>query len=56
LPYSMTVVAVDAVQARLVAMQKVDVLLSKMAAGLRGILRSAVVRTLALKSVPEVLR
>ena len=56
LPYSMTVVAVDAVQARLVAMQKVDVLLSRMPSGLRGILRSAVVRTLALKSVPEVLR
>jgi CRP-like cAMP-binding protein len=56
LPYSMTVVSVDAVQARLIAMHKVDGLLAKMPAGLRGILRSAVVRTLALKSVPEALK
>lgn len=56
LPYSMTVVTVDPVQARLVAMQKVDVLLAKMPAGLRGILRSTVMRTLALTAVPEVLK
>ena len=56
LPYSMTVVAVDAVQARLVSMHKVDVLLPKMPAGLKGILRSAVMRTLALKTTPEALK
>ena len=56
LPYTMTVVAVDAVQARLVSMHKVDVLLPKMPAGLRGILRSAVMRTLALKEAPEALK
>jgi len=56
LPYSMTVVAVSAVQVRLIAMHKVDVLLPKMPAGLRGILRSAVMRTLALKNTPEALK
>ena len=56
LPYSMTVVSVDAVQARLVAMHKLDGLLPKMPVGLRGILRSAVMRTLALKEVPEALK
>jgi hypothetical protein len=34
----------------------VDVLLPKMPAGLRGILRSAVMRTLALKNTPEALK
>jgi len=56
LPYSMTVVSVNAVQARLITMNKVDVLLPKMPKGLRGILRSAVMRTLALKAIPEALK
>ena len=56
LPYSMTVVAVDAVQARLISMHKVDVLLPKMPAGLRGILRSAVMRTLGLTQAPRALK
>lgn len=56
LPYSMTVVAVDSVQARLVAMHKIDGLIPKMPAGLRGILRSAVMRTLNLKQPPEALK
>ena len=56
LPYSMTVVTVDSVQARLVAMHKLDGLLPRMPVGLRGILRSAVMRTLALKEAPEALK
>ena len=52
----MTVVAVDAVQARLISMHKVDVLLPKMPAGLRGILRSAVMRTLGLTQAPRALK
>ena len=56
LPYSMTVVAVNAVQARLVSMHKVDVLMPKLPTGLRGILRSVVMRTLALKEAPEALK
>lgn len=56
LPYTMTVVAVGAVQARLISMHKVDVLLPKMPAGLRGILRSTVMRTLGLKDAPGALK
>jgi len=44
------------VQARLVSMHKVDVLLPKMPAGLRGILRTAVMRTLGLTEPPKVLK
>jgi CRP-like cAMP-binding protein len=56
LPYSMSVVAVGPVQARLISMNKVDQLMRKMPTGLKGVLRSAVMRTLALKEVPEHLK
>ncbi|MFZ9506921.1 MAG: Crp/Fnr family transcriptional regulator [Burkholderiaceae bacterium] len=53
LPYSMTVVCVTDVEARLIPLSQVDRLVPRMPLALRGILRSAVVRTLGLDKAPE---
>ena len=56
LPYSMTVVAVTPLQARLLPAGQILALLPRLPTGLKAILRSAVVRTLALDAAPETLR
>jgi CRP-like cAMP-binding protein len=55
LNYSMTVVAVSTVQVRVIPMYVVSKLVTKMPSGLRGILKSTVMRTLNLEKPPEVL-
>lgn len=55
LQYSMTVVAVDAVQVRVFPLFAISKLVKNMPAGLRGILKSTVVRTLNLEKPPELL-
>lgn len=56
LPYSMTVVAVTPLQARLLPAGQILALLPRLPTGLKALLRSAVVRTLALDAAPETLR
>lgn len=56
LPYSMNVVAVTPVQARLLPAGQILALLPRLPTGLKAIIRSAVVRTLGLTTVPETLR
>lgn len=56
LPYGMDVVSVTNVEARLIPASQITALLPKLGAGLKGLLRSAVVRTLALQTVPETLK
>ena len=53
LPYSMSVVCVTDVEARLLPIAQVDRLVPRMPLALRGIMRSAVVRTLKLDKAPE---
>ncbi len=55
LPYSMTVVAVSHCQVRVFPMSTIGKLVKKMPPGLRGILKSAVMRTLKLEKPPELL-
>ena len=52
-PYSMRVVCVTDVEARLIPLQQVKRQIPRMPAGLRGIMRSAVMRTLSLDHPPE---
>ena len=54
--YAMTVVAVTAVQVRVMPMGSINLLMKNMASGLRGIIRSLVMRTLKLpKPTPQLL-
>lgn len=53
LPYSMNVVCVTDVEARLIPIAQVDRVLPRMPIALRGIMRSAVMRTLKLNKTPE---
>ena len=54
--YAMTVVAVSAVQVRVMPMGSINLLIQNMASGLRGIIRSIVMRTLKLpKPTPQLL-
>lgn len=56
LGYAMTVVTVGAVQVRVIPMHSINVTLQTMSAGLRGIVRSLVMRTLKLKEPPPLLK
>lgn len=54
--YAMTVVAVGAVQVRVLPMNSINLMLQNMSGGLRGIIRSLVMRTLKLeKPTPQLL-
>ncbi len=55
LNYSMTVVAVSTVQVRVLPMYVIGKLVTKMPSGLRGILKSTVMRTLNLDQPPALL-
>lgn len=55
LNYSMTVVAVSTVQVRVLPMYVISKLVTKMPSGLRGILKSTVMRTLNLDKPPALL-
>lgn len=55
LNYSMTVVAVSTVQVRVFPLYVISKLVKNMPPGLRGILKSTVVRTLNLEKPPELL-
>lgn len=55
LPHCMTVVAVDNIQVRFIPIQGMHKLLRKMPVGLRGILKSTVMRTLQLDTPPAAL-
>ena len=56
LPHQLSAVTVGAVEARLLPIHAVQAALPAMHAGLRGLLRAAVMRTLALEHAPEGLR
>ena len=56
LPYSMTVMAKTVVTTRILRLDKIDREIPKMNAGIRGICRGAVMRTLGLNDVPEALK
>lgn len=56
LPYSMSVRAKTVVTTRILRLEKIDREIPKMNAGLRGICRGAVIRTLGLNDVPEALK
>lgn len=56
LGYAMTVVSVCAVQVRVIPMHSINVTLQTMSPGLRGIVRSLVMRTLKLKDPPPLLK
>jgi CRP-like cAMP-binding protein len=56
LPYFMDVIAVSSVQVRTIHMHQINRLLINMPLGLKGILRSAVVRTLGLTDIPDSLK
>jgi hypothetical protein len=56
LPYSMTVMAKTVVTTRILRLDKIDREIPKMNAGIRGICRGAVMRTLGLNNVPEALK
>ncbi len=54
--YVMTVIAVNAVQVRVMPLGSINLLIQNMASGLRGIIRSLVMRTLKLpKPTPQLL-
>ena len=55
LPHCMTVVAVDNIQVRFIPIQGIYKLIRKMPTGLRGILKSTVMRTLQLDTPPAAL-
>ena len=55
-PYSMTVMAKSVVTTRILRLDKIDREIPKMNAGIRGICRGAVMRTLGLHDVPEALK
>ena len=55
-PYSMTVMAKTVVTTRILRLDKIDREIPKMNAGIRGICRGAVMRTLGLNEVPEALK
>lgn len=56
LGYAMTVVSVGALQVRMIPMHSINVTLQTMSPGLRGIVRSLVMRTLKLKEPPPLLK
>jgi len=56
LPYGMTVMAKTVVTTRILRLDKIDREIPKMNAGIRGICRGAVMRTLGLNDVPEALK
>ena len=55
-PFSMTVMAKTVVTTRILRLDKIDREIPKMNAGIRGICRGAVMRTLGLNDVPEALK
>ena len=56
LPYSMSVVTVSTVETRVIPVHQIAALLAKMPTGLRGIVRTVVMRTLGLNFMPTTLQ
>ena len=56
LPYSMSVVTVGAVETRVIPVHQIASMLAKMPAGLRGIVRTVVMRTLGVDFMPSTLK